>query len=116
MLDRAGNSLVSGGDNDLAACSLDLGMTVGVTPSLQLTHIIPRERLAEDYLLRLIESIAYSGMILRSFRAATPNPPPRRGAKKLVDVIRRARMSAREKRFVDAVKRGETKARRELGI
>ena len=116
MLDRAGNSLVSGGDNDLAACALDLGMTVGVTPSLRLTHIIPRERLAEDYLLRLIESIAYSGMILRSFRPATPNAPQRRGAKKIVDLIRRARMSPRDRRFVDAMKRGETRARRELGI
>jgi glycosyltransferase involved in cell wall biosynthesis len=116
MLDRAGNSLVSGGDNDLAACALDLGMTVGVTPSLALTHIIPRERLSEDYLVRLIESIAYSGVILRSFRAATPNAPPRRGLKKTVDVIRRTRMSPRERKFTDAVKRGEMKARRELGI
>ena len=116
-MDRAGKSLVSGGDNDLAACAIDIGLSCGVIASLHLTHLIPRERLTEEYLLKLIEGVAYSSIILRSFREATRNGDSPRGspAKKAADVLRRARMTPRERRFHSAVVRGEARARRELG-
>ena len=115
MLDRAGNSLVSGGDNDLAACAIDVGLACGVMSSLHLTHIIPRERLTEDYLLRLIEGVAYSSVILRSFRPETRNGTAKKsGVGKAADMLRKARMTARERRFHAAVERGETRARKEL--
>ena len=41
QLDRTGNSLISGGDQDLAACACDLGYGVGVIAALRLTHLIP---------------------------------------------------------------------------
>jgi glycosyltransferase involved in cell wall biosynthesis len=115
MLDRAGKSLVSGGDNDLAACAIDVGLACGVISSLRLTHIIPSERLSEDYLLRLIEGVAYSSVILRSFRDETRQPRPRKSAAgKAADLLRKARMNERERRFHAAVERGENRARREL--
>ena len=40
-LDRNGTSLLSGGDNDLAACACDIGLGVGVFGALRLTHLIP---------------------------------------------------------------------------
>ena len=43
--DRAGSSLVSGGDNDLAACACDIGLGGGLIASHRLTHLIPAERL-----------------------------------------------------------------------
>ena len=92
-------------------------MKFGVTPALSLTHLIPRERLSEDYLLRLIESVAYSGIILRSLRPATQDGlGPRRGVKRLADALRKIRMPPRDRRFASAVARGESKARQELGI
>jgi hypothetical protein len=114
-MDRAGKSLVSGGDNDLAACAIDIGLECGVLASLRLTHLIPQERLTEAYLLKLIEGVAYSSIILRSFRDATRNgQPEKRPARLAADVIRRARMTPRERRFHSAVVRGEARARREL--
>jgi glycosyltransferase involved in cell wall biosynthesis len=64
LLDRTGDSLLSGGDNDLAACACDIGLGVGLISSLSLTHLIPRERLTADYLERLVEGIYTSSVIL----------------------------------------------------
>ncbi len=115
LLDRTGSSLVSGGDNDLAACAIDIGLGCGVMASLRMTHLIPPERLTEEYLLRLIESIAYSGKMLRSLRPQTMPDLSHNGiVGKAADVLRQARMSARERRFHRAVRRGESRAMAEL--
>lgn len=114
-LDRAGGSLVSGGDNDLAECATDVGMACGVMSSLHVTHLIPKERLTEDYLLRLIEGIAYSGVLLRSFRPGISNGAGPRGiVGSAADALRRLRMTPRERRFDSAVRRGRARAHREL--
>jgi len=68
QFDRNGNSLLSGGDNDLAACACDLGLGVGLIASLKLTHLISPERLTEDYLVRLSEGIFFSAVVLDHFR------------------------------------------------
>jgi glycosyltransferase involved in cell wall biosynthesis len=114
-MDRAGQNLVSGGDNDLAACAIDIGLACGVIASLRLTHLIPRERLTEEYLLNLAEGVAYSSVILHSFRGATKNGVPRRSSlNRVADIVRRARMSPRDRRFHAAVLRGQRRARMEL--
>lgn len=114
-MDRAGQSLVSGGDNDLAACAIDLGLSCGVISSLKLRHLIPSERLSEDYLLRLVEGVAYSSIILRSFRPQTRDTARSRSiAGKAVDVVRKVRMTRRERRIHNAAARGEERARKEL--
>jgi hypothetical protein len=86
MLDRVGESLVSGGDNDLAACACDLNLGVGLLAALQLTHLIPARRLTVDYLCRLVEGIEYSGIILRAERGSLP--PARGLIGKLADQLR----------------------------
>jgi len=114
-MDRAGQSLVSGGDNDLAACAIDVGLACGVISSLRVKHLIPPERLTEDYLLRLIEGVSYSSLILQSFRPETRNGIRSKGITgKAADVLRKARMSSRERRFHNAVLRGQERARKEL--
>lgn len=116
LLDRTGSSLLSGGDNDLGACALDLGLGCGVMASLRVTHLIPKERLAEDYLLQLVESIAYSSRIFLSLRSATRNGTPGRSlATAAANALRMARMNSRERRFHRAVRRGEARAEAELG-
>jgi hypothetical protein len=67
-LDRKGNSLISGGDTDMAFCACDLGMGIGMFPELKMEHIIPPERMTVEYLEKLSFSIWYSGKILESFR------------------------------------------------
>jgi glycosyltransferase involved in cell wall biosynthesis len=68
QFDRTGKSLLSGGDNDLAACACDIGLGVGLVPALKLTHLIPPERLTADYLTRLAEGIYFSAVVLAKLR------------------------------------------------
>jgi hypothetical protein len=67
---RNGKSLLSGGDNDLAACECDIGLAVGLIASLKLTHLIAPERLTEEYLVRLCEGIWFSAVILDHYRSS----------------------------------------------
>ena len=53
ITDRKGDSLSSGGDNDIVIEILKSGWHVGYFPSLILYHIIPKERLSLKYLARL---------------------------------------------------------------
>jgi len=86
ILDRVGRSLASGGDNDLAACACDLNLGVGLFSALKLTHLMPPQRLTEDYLCRLAEGIEYSGAILRAERGV---PMQARGLiGKIADLLR----------------------------
>jgi hypothetical protein len=68
QLDRTGKSLISGGDQDLAACACDLGYGVGVIAALRLTHLIPAARLTLDYQTRLAEGIYFSAVVLAFLR------------------------------------------------
>lgn len=112
VLDRIGSSLISAGDNDLAACACDIGLGVGLFKALQLTHLIPSFRLQEDYLLRLTEGIAYSGVLFRSFREKVCHQ--QRWPRRLADWMRTSMMDQRQRRFFRATKRGELLASRLL--
>ena len=67
-LDRKGSSLSSGGDLDLAFTACDLGLGCGLFVNLNVIHLIPTSRLRLDYLLKLSEQIAASGVILHYVR------------------------------------------------
>src|SRR5215813_5198324 len=90
QFDRRGKSLLSGGDNDLAACACDLGLGVGIVSSLKLTHLIPPERLTLDYLTRLAEAIHYSSELLDWTYGAQIEEKAALG--RLADFLRIARM------------------------
>jgi len=55
-LGRAGENLASGEDNDIVMTLLEQGWSVGYFPSLELTHLIPKERVAPGYLAEMAES------------------------------------------------------------
>lgn len=54
--DRTGNSLSSGGDNDIVIEISKSGWVTGYFPQLSLQHIIPAERTNTDYLARLVNN------------------------------------------------------------
>ncbi|MHB8206942.1 glycosyltransferase [Mucilaginibacter sp.] len=56
ITDRKGDSLSSGGDNDIVLHILENEWQVGYFPGLQLFHIIPAERANVRYLARLINN------------------------------------------------------------
>lgn len=110
IMDRTGDSLVSGGDSDLAICACDIGLGMGLFTSLKLTHLIPAGRLTEDYLARLLEGLAYSSIVLSSFRSTNGHRSGRRLSTSLADMARLAIRDRRERRFFRAIRRGEDRA------
>jgi hypothetical protein len=110
QFDRTGDTLLSGGDNDLAACACDLGLGVGLIAALKLTHLIPRERLTEAYLVRLTEGIHFSSTLLDAARGVPPRPRDLLGS--LADVLRTLRQKAPHRRILRAAFRGRNRATR----
>lgn len=112
QLDRAGGSLLSGGDNDLAGAACDLGLAVGLMSALRLTHLIPPERLSADYLARLAEGTHFSAALLD---AAYGIPVTSRGlAGRAVDLLRAMRLRQPHRRIFQASLAGRRKAERLL--
>jgi glycosyltransferase involved in cell wall biosynthesis len=52
-LGRTGKQLISGEDNDIILTLMNTGWEVGYFPQLQLTHLIPTNRVQPEYLSRL---------------------------------------------------------------
>jgi glycosyltransferase involved in cell wall biosynthesis len=71
-LDRKGNSLVSGGDNDMVNFACDMGLGMGRFRSLSLEHLIPKERTTLEYMVRLTEGIELSNVLLFALRDLMP--------------------------------------------
>jgi glycosyltransferase involved in cell wall biosynthesis len=61
---RKGAILSSGEDVELGFLACSIGLGVGIFPELKLTHIIPKERVDESYLVRLAEGIRRSHLLL----------------------------------------------------
>jgi glycosyltransferase involved in cell wall biosynthesis len=110
VLDRTGASLLSAGDLDLATTACDLGLGNGLFTSLKLTHLIPRERLEETYLLRLMEDQTYSAVVLNSFRSNGAEPARQTWKALAADQLRMLLKDRRERRFLRAARNGERRA------
>ena len=103
-----GTSLLSGGDNDLAACACDLGLGVGLVSALKLKHLIPPGRLTVDYLARLAEGIHFSSILLDHERGLPTAPPSRlRG---LYDSVRHQLLPEPHRTVQRASSRGRRRA------
>jgi len=63
-LDPVGEKLSRAGDTDLALCAFDVGLARGYCPQLRLRHLIPKNRLEPEYMVRLIEGTIYSVTLL----------------------------------------------------
>jgi glycosyltransferase involved in cell wall biosynthesis len=112
QLDRKGKSLVSGGDNDLAACACDQGLGLGLIASMRLTHLISRERLTLDYLERLVEGIHYSSTLLDyEYGIATGRSTVLGRA---ADFLRTARLKQPHRRILRAALRGKERAMHQM--
>jgi glycosyltransferase involved in cell wall biosynthesis len=89
-LDRQGNSLIGGGDLDLAMTSYQLGMGTGLFPQLKLLHLIPKHRVETDYLYEICVGGTYAGHLVNFFHFG-PQSPARHSFASLRRVIRRAK-------------------------
>ncbi len=57
---RTGNNLISGEDTEICMVVCSLGWGMGLFPELKITHLIPKERLDENYLVNLSQGISTS--------------------------------------------------------
>jgi glycosyltransferase involved in cell wall biosynthesis len=86
-LDRAGGRLTSAGDLDMAWTAIDLGLGTGRFRALTALHLIPANRLTEDYLVRLYAGFAYSNNIIWAVRGLINERPRETVRDKLRHVI-----------------------------
>jgi glycosyltransferase involved in cell wall biosynthesis len=112
QFDRNGKSLLSGGDNDLAACACDIGLGVALIASLKLTHLISPERLTEDYLARLSEGIHFSSTMLDAEYGVRAGERTAFG--RVADFLRVIRLRQPHRRILRAAFRGRDRAMRHL--
>jgi len=73
-LGRAGKRLGAGEDTDIAWCAIDIGLLTARFHSLKITHLIPREKLEPDYIIRLHAGLVHAEMVRAHIRGI-PIPP-----------------------------------------
>jgi hypothetical protein len=89
-----------------------MGLGTARFPSLRLAHLIPPERVSDDYLFRLIEGISYSDTILIALRNGIPGKLCR--VDRLVEFYKRLRMPRLQRSIARAVAVGKTRALHDL--
>ncbi len=110
LLGRTGAQLNGCEDFDLALTAIDLGRETAVFRELAMTHLMPRERVEESYLLRLVEGHARSTVLLMALRGAHPAPPSRGLLGRLREYRLRRSLGPIERKIHDARRRGERQA------
>jgi len=67
--------LMSGEDVEICYVACKLGVGMGVFPELKLLHLIPKERVKEDYLIKIVEGARTADFLLAyKWRGALPPP------------------------------------------
>jgi len=74
ITDRKGDSLASGGDNDICLTVVEEGWQVGYLPQLQLTHLIPARRMTLDYHKRMARDSMKSFILMLDQHGIRPWP------------------------------------------
>jgi len=74
ITDRKGDSLASGGDNDICLTVVEEGWQVGYLPQLQLTHLIPARRMTASYHRRMAFESMQSFVLMLDKHGIRPWP------------------------------------------
>ena len=74
ITDRKGDSLASGGDNDICLTVVEEGWQVGYSPELVLTHLIPKQRMTLDYHKRMARDSMKSYILMLDQHGIRPWP------------------------------------------
>ena len=96
----------------MAFTACEMGLGIGRFPGLRLVHFIPRQRLTDDYLFRLIKGISYSETVLIALRQGIPAKRCRIDG--LVDFYKRLRMPKVQRSMARAVADGRMRALNDL--
>jgi GT2 family glycosyltransferase len=115
-LGRTGTDLAGCEDFDLALTAIDLGLGTGVFTSLALTHLMPRSRVEESYLLRLVEGHARSTVLLHALRDAQSAPHAGGLLARVREFRLRSALDPIALKIHDAKRKGERSAWTQLGF
>lgn len=113
ILDRSADSLLSGGDNDLAMCACDIGLGMGLFEQLYLYHYIPPSRFTLSYLAGLTQGIYYSHVMLKYMRNCNFQKISYR--RKLFELFRSYLMDKEDRVIMRAMYHGLEKAYSQIG-
>jgi glycosyltransferase involved in cell wall biosynthesis len=99
VLGPRGESLAMCEDIDLALSACDIGLQAGVFARLQLTHLIPPERVTEENILRLCRGLERSLWLWRFLRGKRLDRLPLGLKWRIKFIYDAARKSPRDRRF-----------------
>ena len=99
-------------DIDMAFMACDMGLGIGRFASLRLVHLIPRQRLTDEYLFRWIEGCYYSETIMTALRQGIPARRCR--VDRLVDFYKGLRMPKLQRWMARAAAEGRRRALNDL--
>ncbi len=60
VIGRRGKRLFCGEDDIISYVAVYAGLNFGIFPQIEITHLIDKSRISKDYIMRLVESHAYS--------------------------------------------------------
>lgn len=126
-LDRRGDELNSCGDDEFSWVASQLGLGHGLFPELRLLHLIPRQRVQKEYLLKLAEGHAYSRVLFSALHGRMPESSSEepalwsavcklltfrfgKAARELLQLAREAKLSDTDRAFTQANRRGTRRA------
>jgi glycosyltransferase involved in cell wall biosynthesis len=113
--DRTGTALLGHGDMEIACVGCSLGLGMGVFPELRMTHLIPKERVSDDYFLRLHEGNEISSGLL-GYKWLGEMPPNPLSIRNILSVVKNMIFNQGfDRRRHLAVARGRIAARQAIG-
>jgi len=89
----------------------DLGFGTGQFTDLKLTHLIPKERMTEDYFVKMTEMTCYSWEILRAIRGEWKPSPAAPLLQRISQWRYEQTVDRRDKRFIEAQRKAKASAR-----
>ena len=74
--DRRGTALLSCGDVEISYVACHIGLGMGIFPELKLTHLIPKERVSVEYLIKVFEGTVTSlALLAYKWKGIVPESP-----------------------------------------
>ena len=111
---RTGGVLVGHEDYEIAYVGCSLGFGMGVFPELRMTHLIPKNRVSDKYLLQLTEGNEISGGLL-AYKWLGETPPDPFSLRSMFSMVKNVVLTGGfHRRHHLAVLRGRIAARRAL--
>jgi len=111
---RSGGALVGHEDYEISFVGCDVGLGMGVFPELRMTHLIPKERLSDEYFVRHAEGNQISGGLL-AYKWLGEVPPDPFSLKGILSLVKHVVLTGGfDRKLYLAEMKGKIAARREV--